>query len=131
MSENEGAPSKLASRRAHMANERTFLAWVRTAIGIMAFGFVVEKFAFFVRHFQDYIGSKQYIPSLGFSQLAGISLVAFGMLITALAFIRYRTIEKELDQGTYKPNMFLTTALTFFVIGLFHCITSSQDDLFP
>ena len=33
----------------HAANERTFLAWVRTAIAIMAFGFVVEKFDLFLR----------------------------------------------------------------------------------
>lgn len=84
----------------------------------MAFGFVAEKFAFFVRRFQDYIGSPKSIPSQGFSLPAGISLVAFGMLITAFAFIRYRTIEKELDEGTYKPNLFLTTALTLFVIGV-------------
>lgn len=32
-----------------MANERTFLAWIRTSIGIMAFGFVVEKFALFIK----------------------------------------------------------------------------------
>jgi len=37
-----------------MANERTFLAWIRTSIGIMAFGFVVEKFAFFVRQMSYY-----------------------------------------------------------------------------
>ncbi len=118
MPENTEVPAKLASRRAHMANERTFLAWVRTAIGIMAFGFVVEKFAFFIRHFQDYFGSGQAIPSQGFSQPAGISLVAFGMLITAFAFFRYRTMEKELDEGTYKPNILLTTTLTFFVIAV-------------
>ena len=32
-----------------MANERTFLAWIRTSIGIMAFGFVVERFSIFVK----------------------------------------------------------------------------------
>ncbi|MFZ6006727.1 MAG: YidH family protein, partial [Nitrospirota bacterium] len=41
--------SKVRNRRVHMANERTFLAWIRTSIGIMAFGFVVEKFALFVK----------------------------------------------------------------------------------
>jgi uncharacterized membrane protein YidH (DUF202 family) len=35
--------------RDHMANERTFLAWIRTSLGIMAFGFVVEKFSFFLK----------------------------------------------------------------------------------
>jgi len=35
---------RVQNRRVHLANERTFLAWIRTSIGIMAFGFVVEKF---------------------------------------------------------------------------------------
>ena len=33
----------------HLANERTFLAWIRTSIAIMAFGFVVVKFTFFIK----------------------------------------------------------------------------------
>lgn len=41
--------SKSLHARDHMANERTFLAWIRTSIGIMAFGFVVEKFALKLR----------------------------------------------------------------------------------
>jgi len=40
---------KVRNRRVHMANERTFLAWIRTSIAIMAFGFVVEKFGLFLR----------------------------------------------------------------------------------
>jgi putative membrane protein len=41
--------TKVRNRRVHMANERTFLAWIRTSIGIMAFGFVVERFALFLK----------------------------------------------------------------------------------
>ena len=33
----------------HMANERTFLAWIRTSLGIIAFGFVIERFGLFIR----------------------------------------------------------------------------------
>ena len=39
----------MLNRRVHIANERTFLAWIRTSIGVMAFGFVVEKFALFIK----------------------------------------------------------------------------------
>ena len=45
---NKKSP-KGQNRSDHMANERTFLAWVRTSIAIMAFGFVVEKFALFIK----------------------------------------------------------------------------------
>lgn len=110
MEDNETIPSKLSSCRDHMANERTFLAWVRTAIGVIAFGIVVERFAF--------VGSQQPSPSDRFFHLAGFSLVALGVLITAFAFVRFRTVEKELDEGVYKPNLRLSTALASFVIAL-------------
>jgi uncharacterized membrane protein YidH (DUF202 family) len=42
-------PEIYGSASDHLANERTFLAWVRTSIGIMAFGFVVVKFTLFVK----------------------------------------------------------------------------------
>lgn len=101
------------NRRAHMANERTFLAWVRTAIGIMAFGLVIEEFAF--------SGSPQFIPALGSSHFTGLLLIIFGVVITTLSFVRYSVIERELDKGVYKSNLFLTTLLAFFVnaVGVF------------
>ena len=40
-------PAKPPNQQVHMANERTFLAWIRTSIGLIAFGFVVEKFCLF------------------------------------------------------------------------------------
>ncbi len=51
-------PSKIHNRRVHMANERTFLAWIRTSIAIMAFGFVVEKFSLFVKQMGYYLGKE-------------------------------------------------------------------------
>jgi putative membrane protein len=44
MNEDSGI-RKVRNRRVHMANERTFLAWIRTSMAVMAFGFVVERFA--------------------------------------------------------------------------------------
>ena len=49
---------RVRNRRVHMANERTFLAWIRTSIGIMAFGFVVEKFAFFIKEVSYVLGKS-------------------------------------------------------------------------
>ena len=45
----------------HLANERTFLAWIRTSIGIMAFGFVVQKFALFMRQVSLFFLSPEMI----------------------------------------------------------------------
>jgi uncharacterized membrane protein YidH (DUF202 family) len=118
-------PKGLPDRRDHMANERTFLAWVRTSIGIMAFGFVVEKFALFMKRLPYLFGeNKLSVPaatSLGYSTVFGILLVAMGALMGLLAFIRYKKVEREILDDTYQPSMLLDVmvATGILAIGIF------------
>lgn len=104
----------------HLANERTYLAWVRTGIGIMAFGFVVVKFSLFVKQIGFVLQTKITSPSHGYSALIGIILVALGALSILFAFLQYRRTEKQLRTGTYKPTTLLTTLLTgvIFLISI-------------
>jgi len=118
-----------------MANERTFLAWIRTGIGIMAFGFVVEKFALFVRQFgfilekSGYQGNQVSHPP-GYSSTLGIFLVGLGALMGVLSFIRYKKVEKQIDEDSYQPSLILDILLTiavlatgvFLVIYLIHSV---------
>jgi len=64
----------------HLANERTFLAWIRTSIGIMGFGFIVVKFTLFIRQIEMVVGQKANIPHTGYSHTIGVLLVALGGL---------------------------------------------------
>lgn len=109
--------------RDHLANERTFLAWIRTSIGIMAFGFVVEKFALFIRQIALFIGEPHVPPNAlqGYSSIFGVLLVALGALICLLAFIKYKKIEKQIESDTYQPSILLNIMLTLSVllIGIF------------
>ncbi len=109
------------NRRVHMANERTFLAWIRTSIAIMAFGFVVEKFSLFVKQMAFYIGKEAAPPAPGYSAVIGILLVGLGMLMGVLAFIRYKKVERQIDEDTYMPSPVLSVLLAIAVmaIGLF------------
>ncbi|HXX56784.1 MAG TPA: DUF202 domain-containing protein [Thermodesulfovibrionales bacterium] len=112
---------KIRNRRVHMANERTFLAWIRTSIGIMAFGFVVERFALFVRQVAYFLGKETAIPSQGYSALLGISLVGLGAIMGVLSFVRYKKVEKQIDEDTYRPSFILDVLLTMtvLVVGIF------------
>lgn len=100
----------------HLANERTYLAWVRTGIGIMAFGFVVVKFSLFVKQIGIVLQTKEATPSHGYSSIIGIILVASGMLAILFSFLQYRRTEKQLITGTYRPTTLLTTILTGFIL---------------
>lgn len=112
---------RVLNRRVHMANERTFLSWIRTSIGIMAFGFVVEKFALFVKQVSYFLGKEVAVPSRGYSSVFGISLVALGAIMGVLAFIRYKNVEKQIDDDAYRPSLILDILLTIsiLVIGIF------------
>jgi uncharacterized membrane protein YidH (DUF202 family) len=111
-----------------MANERTFLAWIRTSIGIMAFGFVVEKFALFVRQFSYFLeqgrgGAKavqpfaQASPKTGLSSLIGMILVGLGAVMAVLAFVRYKKVERQIDDDTYQPSVILDALLALAVVA--------------
>lgn len=122
-------PVESTNIRDHLANERTFLAWVRTGLGIMAFGFVVEKFSLFLKQIAYFLGmshlSEQGVvpaPNLqGYSSIFGILLVTFGTVMSVFAFIKFRRIEKQIKENTYKASMFLDLILTLSIllIGIF------------
>ena len=109
-------PQTSPMRRDHMANERTFLAWIRTSIGIMAFGFVIEKFALFLKHLQFFFKDAQPPSSGQYSSLVGIILVALGALMGLLAFIRYKEVEKEINEDSYQPSILLDILLTLGIL---------------
>ncbi|MCK9419259.1 MAG: DUF202 domain-containing protein [Nitrospirae bacterium] len=118
---DEIKPSGIRNRRVHMANERTFLAWIRTSIAIMAFGFVVEKFSLFVKQMGYYLGRETVPPTAGYSPIIGIVLVGLGVVMGVLAFIRYKMVERQIDEDTYKPSIILSVllAISILAIGFF------------
>ena len=108
--------------RDHLANERTFLAWIRTSIGIMAFGFVVEKFALFIKQMSLILGKANIgnaSPAThGYSAIVGIFLVGFGTLMGLLAFVRYKKVERQIEGDTYQSSSVLDILLTISVLGI-------------
>ena len=107
-----------------MANERTFLAWIRTSIGIMAFGFVVEKFALFLKQITYVLGKtvamevRVTTSSQGYSSILGIFLVGLGAMMGLLAFIRYKKVERQIDEDTYYPSILLDILLTASILAV-------------
>ena len=106
----------------HLANERTFLAWIRTSVGIMAFGFVVVKFTLFIRQLSLILQKPISTPVHGYTSVVGIFLVAFGAIIALLSFFRYRVIDKQLVNSSYRPSTLLSSALAASVIIIGACL---------
>ena len=76
--------------RVPLAIERTFLAWVRTGLALMGFGFVVARFGLFLRELEKAQGSLA-LPSRGFSTAVGTSLIALGVVLTVFSVVQYRS----------------------------------------
>jgi len=89
----------------HAANERTFLAWVRTAIAVMAFGFLVEKFDLFLEIAAPSLSGRQLsVPGQKFANFVGLSLIVVGTGMVAVAGIRFFQIAKQIDNPHSLPG---------------------------
>ena len=112
----------------HLANERTFLAWIRTSIGIMAMGFVVERFALFTKQITFFLAksetSDKALSSTSNHSSAlifGTLLVAFGIITGIVAFFNYKKVERQINSNVFKSSVFLGFIFTICVviIGVF------------
>lgn len=113
------AERKPENTREHLANERTLLAWVRTGIGIMAFGFVVVKFSLFVKQLTLLLGKQQIVQQKGYSAIIGIVLVALGSMTLVMAYLRYRKTGKQINEGIYQKS----SLHILFLVGLIFLIS--------
>jgi putative membrane protein len=83
--------------RVFFAAERTFLAWIRTGLALMGFGFVVARFGLFLREIAAVQGGP--LPSPGFSRWFGIGFIALGVLLTAGALAMHIATVRRLNRG--------------------------------
>lgn len=104
-------PSEL---RDHLANERTFLAWVRTTIAIIALGFVVAKFGILVR---EVGGTHVHAMTAKAGAVVGVTLVTGGMVIAGLATGRFLHIRRDIENDVVDFSPVLDVALAA-VVGL-------------
>jgi putative membrane protein len=105
----------------HAANERTFLAWVRTAIAVMAFGFVIERFDLFIQVAAPQLALKQLAPhGQAFANAAGLAFIGIGVVMVALAGIRFVKTAKaiETDDAVPSPGERFDVALAILLVLL-------------
>lgn len=81
----------------HAANERTFLAWVRTAIAVVAFGFLIERFDLFLRFAARDFPKASQPAHAGIANVIGILFVVIGLAMVVISAIRFFRTEKEID----------------------------------
>jgi len=89
----------------------------------MAFGFVLEKFALLVRQFALFVDKSGISvkpiaeQSFSYSSIWGILLVGLGALMGVLAFFRYKTVERQIDEDSYQHSILLDLMLMIAVLA--------------
>jgi putative membrane protein len=88
----------------HAANERTFLAWVRTGIAIIAFGFVIEKFNLFLLTIASALGGELHRSQLAalsgrMGRYDGLVLIFGGLALVVLSTVRFVRTTRLLDDA--------------------------------
>src|SRR5438094_128631 len=98
----------------HLANERTFLAWVRTDIALISLGFVLARLSPWLRE-----GSNSNAHHLAAKALPlGVGMVTFGALLTLLAAWRYDSVNREIEAGLVKTDRMLVWFVTIAIATL-------------
>lgn len=96
---------KIDRQREHQANERTFLAWLRTSIALIGFGFALARFGLFLQQLQTAVtGQNSTSHSFISSQSLGISLVVAGIVLIAFAAWRYNQVFWQIERSDYQTN---------------------------
>jgi putative membrane protein len=117
--EPDGTPAvrldRSAAARDHLANERTLLAWQRTALALLGLGFLVDRFAF-----------EDQGDGIAGSVL-GLALIAMGGLAAIAGTYRFLRTERDIDQATYRPahlaHLLLTGAMVVGAVLLVVLLT--------
>ncbi|OUL30417.1 hypothetical protein BV372_21855 [Nostoc sp. T09] len=111
--------SKIDRQREHQANERTFLAWLRTSIALIGFGFALARFSLFLRQLNSAITQRDTpANSLFSSEDLGVVLVIVGIMTIALAAWRYNQVFWQIERGDYQPNRLSVWIITGVVMIL-------------
>ncbi len=102
--------------RDHLANERTFLAWVRTGAAIVVFGFAIGRFSIAMRQ----LTALQVHPvrRAGISVWMGSFTIVAGVALVVAGLVRYRKTRAQLEAGTFEPAGFVVDLITVLTVLL-------------
>ena len=109
-----------------LAAERTLLAWVRTGLAMMGFGFVVARFGLFLLELHPNPNQGVVHPEFGGSVYIGAALVISGVVVNLLAALSHMKTLRNFKRGIlYQPptlSLAVVVTLLVAVIGLFMTI---------
>jgi putative membrane protein len=107
----------------YLANQRTFLSWVRTSTALIGLGFAIERFSIFLQQFRliagsDAIGNTSSATAYEYSALVGIGMIIVGTSLIVYALKNYLDGNKTIASGRYMPKNAIIYAASAAIIGI-------------
>jgi putative membrane protein len=102
----------------HLANERTHLAYVRSAVALISFGITINRFSVYLRDVRGGISHLGGWWSFADPAHLGIAMVVFGVVLVVAAALRFTRVTDEIERGTYKPSSAMAWAASGAVVLL-------------
>jgi putative membrane protein len=108
----ERRPPPAGAAREHLANERTLLAWVRTAVTLITLGFAAARFGVFV-------DEQSAAPRrLGAATLIGVAIICVGTVSVALSLVRFLRAREQIGAGRFRAELWPEAILTLLSAAL-------------
>lgn len=89
--------------RVYFAAERTFLAWIRTGLGLMGVGFAVARFGLFLRQMRA-TEAHVVVNGTGVSVWSGVAIVTLGVVVLIASAVEHLSLIRALNTGTWQPG---------------------------
>lgn len=113
-------PSRI---RDHLANERTYLAWMRTAVGLMGFGVVILRLRAF---------HPPELPRPGIGWKMGLVFSVVGLLTVLLSTMQYFIVRRDIEEDTYEPPdrwvILFSLAIALLGSGIIYLVFTTSPD---
>jgi putative membrane protein len=109
--------------RDHLANERTYLAWMRTSVGLMGFGVVILRLRAF---------HPPELPRPGLGWKMGLVFSVVGLFTVLLSTIQYFVVRRDIEEDTYEPPdrwlILFSLAIAFLGAGIIYIVSTTSTD---
>ena len=99
----------------YLANERTFLAWIRTSVAVMSLGFVLARFSVWLRELSTQGQTQVPVHRGGISLPIGVAMMILGGVLTILAARRYHVVNRDIEHGKVTADRGLVILVTVMV----------------
>ena len=96
----------------YLANERTFLAWIRTSVAVLSLGFLISRFSLWLHELAASVGGRIRPPSMGASLWIGEAMMGFGGVLAVLAAMRYHAVHRGIERGRASADRGLVILVT-------------------